>query len=107
LPLASRLAAANGLAEVLSELGDDREAEALALAAIAAVESELGAGHARLVVPLSILGGSQKAQGRAREAVATLERGLRIIEREYGDRYESTLQHAQQPGARPGGRRRA
>lgn len=90
LPLASRLAAANGLAEVLSELGKDREAEKLAVESIDAVERELGSEHARLIVPLSILGGAQKALGRPDEAVATLERGLRIVEREFGDRYQST-----------------
>ncbi|NHA14677.1 serine/threonine-protein kinase [Thioalkalivibrio sp. XN279] len=88
--LGSRLAAANGLAEVLGEKGEYAEAEALTLGSIAAVETELGPDHARLTVPLAILGRTQRLLGRPAEAAATLERGLRIIEREYGDRYEST-----------------
>lgn len=90
LPLANRLAAANGLAEVLNELGNHRESELLALASIAAVESELGPGHARLVAPLAILGRAQRGLGRPRDSIASMEKGLAIVEREYGDRYEST-----------------
>lgn len=88
--LAARLAVANGLASVLSELGDDAAAEAAALDSIATVERALGPHHNRLIVPLSIAGTSQQALGRPREAVATLERGLAILEREYGDRFQST-----------------
>lgn len=90
VPLTTRLSAANGLAEVLRQQGEEREAEAIALVAIDAVEQEFGGEHAQLVMPLSILGGAQNSLGRPREAVATLERGLRIIAREYGDRYRSS-----------------
>ncbi len=84
------LVATNGLSEVLNELAEDQEAESLALAAVDAIERELGGEHPRMVAPLSILSRSLRAQGRPQEAVASLERGLRILEREYGDRYAST-----------------
>jgi serine/threonine-protein kinase len=86
----SRLAAVNGLAEILGELDEHADAAALAMASIGELEREVGPDHARLIVPLSILGKSQRLLGRPEDAVAALERGLRIIEREYGDRYEST-----------------
>jgi eukaryotic-like serine/threonine-protein kinase len=88
--LGSRLAAVNGLAEILGELNEHADAEALAMASIDAIEREVGPDHARLIVPLSILGRSQRLLGRPEDAVVALQRGIRIIQREYGDRYEPT-----------------
>jgi len=88
--LGSRQAVVNGLAEILGELDEHADAAALAMASIDELERELGLEHARLIVPLSILGRSQRLLGQPEDAVLALERGLRIMEREYGDRYEST-----------------
>jgi eukaryotic-like serine/threonine-protein kinase len=88
--LDTQLAINNGLAEVLIALDEHVEAGALASELIARIELELGPGHARLIAPLSALGQVQRRLGQPEEAVRSFERGLRLLEREYGPGYEST-----------------
>jgi len=85
------VAAYNGLAEILLELDRFAEAETIAMAAVRELEQALGPDHALLIVPLSVQGRAQRSLGRPADAVASLRRGLPIVEREYGTEFESAL----------------
>ncbi len=71
--------------ETLSLLGRYSEARAAFEAALARWQEHLGPDHRNLAYPLTGLGQVQVATGQARAAVTTLERALRIREREEPD----------------------
>ncbi len=71
--------------DTLSLLGRHAEARAAFQAALGRWQEQLGPDHRQLAHPLLGLGQAQLAMGRARAAVATLERALRIREREEPD----------------------
>jgi eukaryotic-like serine/threonine-protein kinase len=87
----TRFNATSNLAQVVGGQGRAAEAAELARAVITAAERELGDEHVSLFVPLAVLGNSQRMLGQPQEAVASLERGLAILEREYGPAFESTV----------------
>ena len=89
--LVTRVNTANNLAQVLAGSGKISESEDIARATIATIERELGSDHVSLFVPLSVVGNAQRLLDRPTEAIPTLERGLAILVREYGDRFESTI----------------
>jgi eukaryotic-like serine/threonine-protein kinase len=87
----TRFNATSNLAQVVGGQGRVAESAELARAVIAAAERELGEAHVSLFVPLAVLGNAQRMLGQPQEAVANLERGLAILERDYGPSFESTI----------------
>ncbi len=88
--MSARIAAANGLGQVLSALGHTADAAALTQETIALIERELGPDSTRLVVPLANLGGIQRLEGNPEAAVRNLQRALELQRAAYGDAHEST-----------------
>ena len=88
--LPARIAAANGLAQVLQALGQTADAAAMARETIALIERELGPDSIRLVIPLATLARIQRLGGEPGEAVWNLQRALALQRAAFGDAYEST-----------------